>query len=266
MSSGVIHRKFYQHPKVRKLGWAARGVFMTVLSWCADKLTDGRVSKKAVNDVLGCPPGALRELVEKGFFLPAEDGNGWVVKDYHQYAPSKSEVEAELEAVRRRVAKHRAAKASKVDESDVCNAFQEEPKLTEAAPSAAAKAAERSLGVVVNLAEPREAEAVGSNWFTTLTTRQLDFVSWRSDFYRIGQKPEHERALVAQHWNETPYIKERPTGFNPDHALKYWDDFVAGPRLLGMKPPVPSRGFNPERVSAADEFARMEDPEWLAVK
>jgi hypothetical protein len=96
---------FVDNPKVEPVSWAARGVWVTALSWCARKLTDGRVTRKAAS-ILEFPDEAVAELVAAGLWDELEDGGGWVVHDYLVYNPSKDEV-----VVERNFAKQRRVKA-----------------------------------------------------------------------------------------------------------------------------------------------------------
>lgn len=108
-------------------------------------------------------------------------------------------------------------------------------------------------------------EYIGFRWLNlALGGAAPDFGSWRSDYERIGVKPEAERSAVAQHMLASDYIVENRRKAKPDHLLKYWADFVDGPRnvkrpFAATQPPT-RRGMAP--VSTHEEF--VEDARRMA--
>lgn len=276
MKRGQIDTKFWCNDKIngrvpgkrkgRALSWAARGVLMTVISWCADRMSDGKISERAARDILKLPQSLIDELVSFGCFVPAPDIQGWLVHDYLQWNDSRAKIEARAEAHRRNVSKYREKHNNpgydpgEVSDSD----WSQSESETEIAPNAAAQAALRFADNVVNIQTQREAEKAGADWFFRLTLRSPDFVSWRGEFARIGAKPESERALVAKHYAATEYIQARPSKYNPDHVLKYWDDFLAGPRSMTSKPLAWARPAPGAPSSKSDiESAVSTNPEWI---
>jgi hypothetical protein len=214
-------------------------------------------------------PETLAELVTAGFLEIATDFDGWYVHDYLDHNASAAEVKAAREANARRVAKHREKRKAE----SVCNSLPDgsQPLLT---PNVAARAAmaanDGDNTAVVNIAERRSFESIGAEWWFELTTRRDDFTSWRSAYAAIGAKPAHERAAVAKHWRETPYINERPDPtqpsqtFFPDHAIKFWEAFKVGPRILTAKPLAWARPAPGMPTAKADiETAAETNPEWI---
>jgi hypothetical protein len=105
----------------------------------------------------------------------------------------------------------------------------------------------------------READnsAVGYRWLDDALGgggRAISLQDWRKDYHRIGSKPAAERALVARHMKLTKYIAENLRKAKPDHLLRYWDDFVAGPRNFDVKSVAPARKRGPAPVSTPEQF------------
>lgn len=84
------------HPKARRAGLSAMGMWVLAGSYCAAYATEGFISEQWV---VSFPKGRSLavELVVVGLWLPAEkDGeNGWEFHDWLQYQPSKAEIEAD---------------------------------------------------------------------------------------------------------------------------------------------------------------------------
>lgn len=275
MNTGHIDPRFWCNDKIngripgkrkgKALSWAARGVLMTVISWCADRKSDGKISERAARDVLRLPESLIDELISFGCFVPAPDIQGWMVHDYLEWNDSREEIEARAEAHRRRSAKYRESHKNIAGSGDAMSVSDASLMLTvaELTPNAAARAAQREAGNVIDIQAQRDAEKIGADWFFRLTTRTPDFISWRGEFARIGAKPEHERELVAKHYAATDYIQERPSKYNPDHLLKFWDDFVAGPRdmrkPLAWARPAPGAPSSKEAIESAAE----NNPDWV---
>lgn len=123
MSWAKLDDGFFDNPKVMELSWGARGVWVTSLSWCARKLTDGRISTKATR-LLEFPQEFIRELVATGLWEPANDGNGWVLHDYLEYNMTREKVLALREAGKQRVARYAAQRKSSPP-AGMCAASQE---------------------------------------------------------------------------------------------------------------------------------------------
>lgn len=104
------------------------------------------------------------------------------------------------------------------------------------------------------VSEFRTAKSVGYDWLMGVTGCAPNPHGWERAYSELGLKPANERSLVAAHLMQTAYIRDERRKAKPDHVLRYWDDFVAGPRNFDrLKPPTPGRGAAP--VSSAEEFA-----------
>ena len=104
-----IDDTLHSHPKARKAGLAAVGLFTAAGSFCMAYKTDGFVPRWYV---LGWPQGLklADQLVSAGFWEPAvKNGEeGWLVHDWEDYQPSSEEIEADREHARERQRKRRA--------------------------------------------------------------------------------------------------------------------------------------------------------------
>lgn len=81
--------KFWADPRVEEVGNEAAGAFARMLSYCGDHLTDGIVSAAKANYI------ARRKIVDRlaEFGLIVKRGDGWIIPDYLDFNPSRSEVE-----------------------------------------------------------------------------------------------------------------------------------------------------------------------------
>ena len=114
--------QFHTNPKVTSLPDTAFRMYVNGLVWSVANLTDGRIPFVNASQTLSKPHGnsvrnAIRYLVETGLWTPDTDEKDvWWVHDFDQYQPTKSQVEQEREANRRRVAKHRDRRGNGVTE------------------------------------------------------------------------------------------------------------------------------------------------------
>lgn len=99
-----VDDEWFCHPKVMGLGLAARGLWVTAGSWCANRLTDGFVPTSALSR-FGATKRHASELVAAGLWTEVE--NGYQFWDWLHFQPSKEKVLADREATSRRVSKHR---------------------------------------------------------------------------------------------------------------------------------------------------------------
>ena len=96
-------RKLLQIPK--RARYAAVGLWTIAGSWCADQLTDGFIPDYMIRE-LGAPPSAPESLVSAGLWERAQAG--YVFCNWHEYQPSKQDVDAERAASRERMREIRA--------------------------------------------------------------------------------------------------------------------------------------------------------------
>ena len=78
--------KFHGNPKVLEAGLPALGLYVLGLSYCADQLTDGQLSRKVVAGWKGWKPAA-DELVRVGLWEAT--AQGYRVHDYLDWNPSR---------------------------------------------------------------------------------------------------------------------------------------------------------------------------------
>ena len=116
---------FAFHRKAIKAGNAALGLWVRSGSWCAHQLTDGVVPTEILS-LLGGSVADAEALVSAGLWSPIEDGyqfNGW-----HDYQPTKADVEEERAKARERQKEWRKNRRNAVSNAvtdDVTNAVTE---------------------------------------------------------------------------------------------------------------------------------------------
>lgn len=96
-------RKLLSIPK--RARFAAVGLWTIAGSWSADQLTDGTIPDYML-EVFGAPPSAPQALVDAGLW-EREQGS-YVFRNWHEYQPSKQDVDAERAASRERMRELRA--------------------------------------------------------------------------------------------------------------------------------------------------------------
>lgn len=106
-------RKFLSIPK--RARFAAVGLWTVAGSWCADELTDGHVPDYML-DVWGAPPSAHESLVNAGLW--ERESGGYLFCNWHEYQPSKQDVDAERAASRERMRELRARRKQRKAQKD----------------------------------------------------------------------------------------------------------------------------------------------------
>ena len=106
-------RKLLAIPK--RARFAAAGLWATAGSWCADQLTDGHVPDYMI-DVWGAPPSAPQSLVNVGLW--ERESGGYLFCNWHEYQPSKADVDAERAASSERMRELRARRKQKKPQND----------------------------------------------------------------------------------------------------------------------------------------------------
>lgn len=107
MSWAKIDDQLHSNEKALECSLAARGLWVTCLSWVADKETDGAVPKSIVKLHAGPQWQDLtEELVRAGLW--DEGDTGWAFHDYLEYNPSREDLEKERRATAERKAAWKA--------------------------------------------------------------------------------------------------------------------------------------------------------------
>lgn len=89
---------FWMHPKVARAGNESAGIFCRCLAYCGAYLTDGLVPEQVAVLIAGSK-AKLEAVIEAGLLERTHPQSGSVyVRDYSDYNPLRSEVEAEKEA------------------------------------------------------------------------------------------------------------------------------------------------------------------------
>lgn len=89
----------------KRARFAAVGLWSIAGSWSADQLTDGRVPDYMISEI-GPPPSAAQALVDCGLW--SRESDGFVFRNWHEYQPSKQDVDAERAASKERMREFRA--------------------------------------------------------------------------------------------------------------------------------------------------------------
>ena len=112
MSWFKIDDGFHSHPKARRAGAAAVGVWATAGSFCMAYKTDGFVPAYYLDGWGKTGLTSARRLVECGLWDVAEkDGErGFQFHDWEDYQPSSDEIERDREQARDRQRKSRQAR------------------------------------------------------------------------------------------------------------------------------------------------------------
>ena len=96
-------RKLLSIPKRHRL--AAAGLWVVAGSWCGQQLTNGRVPDYMLKE-WGATPATVQALVDSGLWEVESDAN--VFYKWHEYQPSKQDVDAERATSRERMRNLRA--------------------------------------------------------------------------------------------------------------------------------------------------------------
>jgi hypothetical protein len=99
---------FWRHPRTLGLSMAARGLWVSLLSWSADQRSDGAIPAAALTMVCGGKPDArsVADLLLCGLLLKTE--TAYTLRDWSQHNITRDEHDAAKEATRKRVAAHRS--------------------------------------------------------------------------------------------------------------------------------------------------------------
>ncbi|MFC3848858.1 hypothetical protein ACFORJ_01575 [Corynebacterium hansenii] len=105
---------FCSHPKVIGLDMAARGLWVTAGSWCAQQLTDGVIDDRQIR-ALGGTRKQAEKLVAAGLW--SHDGaplsaRRYSFENWRDFQPTRDDVEAKRREARERMARARAKKAA----------------------------------------------------------------------------------------------------------------------------------------------------------
>lgn len=101
---------WHSHPKVLELSLAAAGLWAKAGSWCADHLTDGRITPAAVRS-LGGTAKLAAELVASGLWLVVD--GGWQFHQWSERQPTRASVEQERLQKSQRQRRWRSGDASR---------------------------------------------------------------------------------------------------------------------------------------------------------
>lgn len=109
MSWARVDDKLHGNEKFADVGLEATGLWLFCLAWCADNLTDGKLSESIISRLGGAKAKTLTKKLVDAQLWENRDGELWV-HNYLKYNPSRAEVEAERNAAKERMKAVRSAK------------------------------------------------------------------------------------------------------------------------------------------------------------
>lgn len=104
---------FYDHPKTLRLvksNPAAGFLHVRAITYCCKHLTDGRITKQAVESLVPVQRDRDEQtgaLLETGLWY--DDGDAYAIHDFQDYQPTRDEVAEKRRKDRERKARERAA-------------------------------------------------------------------------------------------------------------------------------------------------------------
>lgn len=114
MSWFKVDDHFWSHPKTAELSDGATALWLRAGSWAAGHLTDGVVPASMLR-MFRSRRRSAEELVAVGLWSAV--GDTFVFTSWHEYQPSKAQVEARREATKTRVNTWREGKSNGVTET-----------------------------------------------------------------------------------------------------------------------------------------------------
>lgn len=267
MTWAKVDDGFIDDLKVGGLSWAARGVWVTGLAWCARKLSDGRISIKAAA-LMEFPQELIDELVAAHMWDLAADGNGWVVHNYLNYNPSKAEVVAARESAKQRMgnlrdrrgktrsdsSNERAHRSATPDPDPVPRRDLDLQKSSSLPKPTTQPALERepAPAAFVDHAPEQARAMLGRKLLSAVSPLQLDFDHcgrWKHALAEIAAKPPLEWESV-QKTLKRELAAGKSACLTPQHLVDYWRRYVDGD---------PPRA-KPRLVACAGEFVSSPNP------
>lgn len=105
-----IEGRMPQHRKVAPLSDAAFRLHVTAQAWCVEEETDGQIPLAIPGTLTSAPRGralgkAIEELLDAQLW--ESEAAGYAIHDFLKYNPSHAQKEADRQAVKRRVKRHR---------------------------------------------------------------------------------------------------------------------------------------------------------------
>jgi len=268
-------RKLLKIPK--RTRFAAVGLWTVAGSWAADQLTDGNVPDYMIG-VFGAPPAAPDALVDSGLWQRTSDG--YVFYNWHEYQPSKQDVDAERAASRERMRDLRARRKQRkpleqAEEVDVFgrtvpnsseNVRNPDPTRPDPTPKEEAKASSVEIREDVKTICALLADLIESNG----SLRPNVGKTWTDSARRMidldGREPDKAANLIRWSQGNTFWRKNilsMPT-FREKYdqlrlaALEDWDKNKSGVV-------TPDGGINVDAILGRDVWAPGTPPEGLGV-
>lgn len=114
------HDKFHSSKKLlsipKRARFGAAGLWIVAGTWCGDQLTDGHVPNYMIEQ-WGPPPSATKALVDAGLWEKVD--GGFQFTKWHEYQPSKKDVESDRARTRERQKQWREKQKNNADSPDL---------------------------------------------------------------------------------------------------------------------------------------------------
>ena len=230
-------RKLLRIPKRGR--FAAVGLWTVAGSWAADQLTDGHVPDYMIAE-WACPPTAPESLVDAGLWQRTHDG--YLFYNWHEYQPSKQDVDAERAASRERMRELRARRKQPKPRNDA----EPEDVFGRTAPNGS-ESVRNPDPTRPDPTRPNREEAKASSVSKTAE----EFIDWYTEYPRKASRAVAEKAYAkarkkastqellegARRYSEDPNREQEFTKM-PATWLNggCWDDGPLPPR--GQQQPV----------------------------
>jgi len=124
--------------KLRKVGFAARGLDEAAMCWCSREESDGFIHEDDVEVLASLHAERqwkklVKLLVDVGRWERDDEKGGWWIHDFLEYNPSHAELEEVRERDRKRKADNKAKRRAELD-ADVSDKRTGRPSRTDSAP------------------------------------------------------------------------------------------------------------------------------------
>lgn len=106
-----LEDNFHHHPKVRRAGNAATGLWVRCGTYSAQYLTDGTIPAEVAHDY--GRPREIEALLAARLWIEKDDG--FLMPDYLDYNPSAEQVRADRARARERQARRRRDQQGRYD-------------------------------------------------------------------------------------------------------------------------------------------------------
>ena len=120
MSWVRIEHDLARHRRIRELNVNAKWLYVVALCYCCDHLTDGLIDQVALKQIIAdadiptsSAKRAVKRLEDAGLWIRHDDRDGWLIRDYLDYQPTREDVKFRREQARNRMQHLRLVRANR---------------------------------------------------------------------------------------------------------------------------------------------------------